>query len=734
MSVSSRAFISYSHDSREHSARILNFAWALRSDGIDVELDQFHNEDIVDWPRWCSEQISRDHSDFVVCVCSAEYKRRIQGSVPPERGKGVYWEGSLIDDEIYDTKGNRRIIAVVLDDEQDAVIPHFLRGWTHCRVSHFNLMDPGYEQLIRILTRQASVVKNELGEIPKLPARQPVSPLKSPNASGSSHLPNQSARPGGGYSDLLKHSDDVSATPKRHSGRSLGAAMPILLIICGITAAVLLAYRSEISYPPSTVPSDGKHSDPSDVGKRPLPPRMPDANESREPATDLTPSESMKDESSSDSAKESLLGEEGSAAAEAGAPTPDVKGNEETGSKRSLTDELNGELFRVSMIQSAADRIRMTEQVLKKTNARALRTDDPEEIVAYYSIFSLMAFDHLSLREFSQARTAWEKQMNGFERVSEKDPVWKSPKNPIAIASLVAINRVQSVLAACAAERGQPKDAARLDDQLRIAVESLSKVKAPDEFERAQCGGALILVAEAFLQTKNVREAKHTLEKAKEMIPEGGVTNHSSFPMKAFVCEYNMVSSYIAATESRQQDALIHAREAEKCINYLDDDADVPKEDNCGVLGFVYLHSVRCSPQDPTAEDRLDAAIRLLRKGDECPSCKYNLSCALAKKAECDSENSVALQEESAELLSGALQEMMESKKYSFVEVDIDAIRNDPFLREVITTDKGQAILIGYKWVEVPIPIQMLVQSNGLFLGQAWHTGIPGTVAASAAP
>ena len=51
-----KIFISYSHDSPEHSARVLSLAWALRNNGIDVELDQFHNEEIVDWPRWCNDQ------------------------------------------------------------------------------------------------------------------------------------------------------------------------------------------------------------------------------------------------------------------------------------------------------------------------------------------------------------------------------------------------------------------------------------------------------------------------------------------------------------------------------------------------------------------------------------------------------------------------------------------------------------------------------------------------------
>jgi len=164
-------FVSYSYDSPAHSKRVLALAQALRRDGIDVELDQFHNEEIVDWPRWCNEQSSRDKADFVLCVCTAEYFRRIEGNVPPQRGKGVYWEGSLLDDEIYNDKRNRRILPVLFDDEPETSIPRFLRGWTYCRLRRFALDDAEYEKMLRILTGQASVVKLPLGEVPTLPPK-----------------------------------------------------------------------------------------------------------------------------------------------------------------------------------------------------------------------------------------------------------------------------------------------------------------------------------------------------------------------------------------------------------------------------------------------------------------------------------------------------------------------------------------------------------------------------------
>jgi len=101
--------VSYRHDGPQHSARVPAFAQALRSHGIEVELDEFHQDEILDWPRWCNEHCSRDESDFVLCVSTAEYRRRIDGHMPPEKGKGVYWEGSLLDDDLCDEKGNSRL-------------------------------------------------------------------------------------------------------------------------------------------------------------------------------------------------------------------------------------------------------------------------------------------------------------------------------------------------------------------------------------------------------------------------------------------------------------------------------------------------------------------------------------------------------------------------------------------------------------------------------------------------
>ena len=154
-----RVFISYSHDSREHQDRVLDLAQQLRRDGIAAELDQFHQEELLHWPRWCEEQMRPENADFVLCVCTAEYARRVEGRVPADVGKGVFWEATRLYNEIYRHKGNRRFLPVLLDGAGEADIPEVLDGYSRYRLAEFRLDDAGsdYAGLYRVLTGQAGV-------------------------------------------------------------------------------------------------------------------------------------------------------------------------------------------------------------------------------------------------------------------------------------------------------------------------------------------------------------------------------------------------------------------------------------------------------------------------------------------------------------------------------------------------------------------------------------------------
>lgn len=161
-----KVFISYSHDNREHCDQVLAFAQQLRRDGIDAELDQFHQDELVHWPRWCEEQLRPENSKYVLCVCTAEYRRRVENKVPADVGKGVFWEATLIYDYLYDEKGNRRCISVLIGSTQEDAIPKILSGWNRYHLTTFGLKDgdPNYEGLYRLLIGESKVKPETLGK------------------------------------------------------------------------------------------------------------------------------------------------------------------------------------------------------------------------------------------------------------------------------------------------------------------------------------------------------------------------------------------------------------------------------------------------------------------------------------------------------------------------------------------------------------------------------------------
>ena len=64
MANAPRVFLSYSHDSDEHAARVLALADSLCDGGIDVILDRYvHPAPVEGWPRWIERNL--DEAKFV---------------------------------------------------------------------------------------------------------------------------------------------------------------------------------------------------------------------------------------------------------------------------------------------------------------------------------------------------------------------------------------------------------------------------------------------------------------------------------------------------------------------------------------------------------------------------------------------------------------------------------------------------------------------------------------------
>jgi hypothetical protein len=195
-------FISYSHDSPEHSARVLELSNKLRELGVDAEIDQYHTRPAQNWPLWCEERLRPENSKYVLTICTPTYRSRIENKSPVDEGRGVYWEGKIVNQYIYEDKANSRFIPVLLGKPSNAAewIPVSLRGYTTYTLGLFDLSDNDFERLYRELTNQPAIVKRDLGDrvglapkrsAPAISAPLPGRPVLTPFGSDQAEAKNE---------------------------------------------------------------------------------------------------------------------------------------------------------------------------------------------------------------------------------------------------------------------------------------------------------------------------------------------------------------------------------------------------------------------------------------------------------------------------------------------------------------------------------------------------------------
>ncbi len=172
MPKSSRVFLSYSHDSPEHEARVLALATRLVTEGIDAKLDQWVLDPEGGWALWTERQIA--DADFVLLVCTDLYRKRVERPDEVEGGAGSFWEANLIRKRLYDGKGvNGRFIPIFYGASGSASVPEMLEGFSYYQIDTPN----GYTALYRRLTDQPAVVRPELGSLVVLPRKDPADAL-----------------------------------------------------------------------------------------------------------------------------------------------------------------------------------------------------------------------------------------------------------------------------------------------------------------------------------------------------------------------------------------------------------------------------------------------------------------------------------------------------------------------------------------------------------------------------
>jgi hypothetical protein len=100
------AFVSYSWDDDVHKDWVKVLATRLRSDTVDVRLDQWHSVPGNQLTHFMKSEIGRN--DFVIIVCTPKFKVKSDG-----RTGGVGYEGDIMTAEVFTKQNHLKFIPVL---------------------------------------------------------------------------------------------------------------------------------------------------------------------------------------------------------------------------------------------------------------------------------------------------------------------------------------------------------------------------------------------------------------------------------------------------------------------------------------------------------------------------------------------------------------------------------------------------------------------------------------------
>jgi len=125
-----KVFISYSHDSKEHKAKVKKLADFLNKNEIDTDIDQYYIFPEEGWPKWMYSKIN--DANFVLIICTKRYFNRFEGKTAEDDGIGVKFECYLtFNDWYYELRNkNKKYIPLFFKKEDGMFIPKLLKSYT----------------------------------------------------------------------------------------------------------------------------------------------------------------------------------------------------------------------------------------------------------------------------------------------------------------------------------------------------------------------------------------------------------------------------------------------------------------------------------------------------------------------------------------------------------------------------------------------------------------------------
>jgi hypothetical protein len=153
------AFISYSHDSAEHSAWVLRLASELRAQGINVVLDQWDLSPGGDTVAFMEKSIA--DADRVLLICTSKYVEKAN-----DGEGGVGYEKLVITGELVSRIDTKKFIPLTRQETIPRIVPHYIGSRLYIDFSNDADFTARLEQLARELHGAPINAKPALGPNP----------------------------------------------------------------------------------------------------------------------------------------------------------------------------------------------------------------------------------------------------------------------------------------------------------------------------------------------------------------------------------------------------------------------------------------------------------------------------------------------------------------------------------------------------------------------------------------
>lgn len=153
------AFVSYSHDSKEHKRWVAELASKLIENGIDIILDQWDLGLGDDVPKFMENSVAK--ADRVLMICSEPYVRKA------DDGKGgVGYEAMIVTGEIVRDLGTSKFIPILRQSPGAFTLPRSVSTRYYIDMSDEKDFDEQFQKLLRELHNIPEVKKPPLGKNP----------------------------------------------------------------------------------------------------------------------------------------------------------------------------------------------------------------------------------------------------------------------------------------------------------------------------------------------------------------------------------------------------------------------------------------------------------------------------------------------------------------------------------------------------------------------------------------